>query len=360
MPELRGIAGGSDAGAGVAAAVEELAAGRLVVLVAGDAAHLVAAGPLATTHAMVTMAAYGHGVLRVTLAPERLAELGIPALGDEGYHAPVDLRGHDRSSTHAGRAATVRALASEAAVAADLCSPGHVFPVACAAGGVLERAAAAEAAADLARSATGVPAAVLVGAVDEGGAPGDRAAAGRLARTLGLRIVTVAELVAYRRRVEPAVERMVAAELPTRDGDLTAIAFRSLRGGREYTAFVRGEPDRRGVRVHVHLACQPGDVFGGAVCDCGTRLRAALADIAAAGHGVVVHSEHPEPFRHLKGTVGAPLAELELDVAHLLRQLGVRDAAISANEPIGLTALEAAGVRAGDPADAAARRAAGS
>lgn len=356
VPELRGIAGGHDAGAGVAAAVEELAAGRMVVLVDGDAAHLVAAGPLTTTHAMVTMAAYGHGVLRVTLAAERLAELGIAALGDEGYHAPVDLRGHDRPSKHAARAATARALAGADAAAGDFSSPGHVFPIACAPGGVLERPRAAEAAADLARSATGVAVAVLVGAVDEGGAPGDRAAAGRLARTLGLRILTVAELVAHRRRVEPAVERMVAAELPTRDGDLTAIAFRSLRGGREYTAFVRGSPDRRGVRIHVHLGCQPGDVFGGAVCDCGTRLRAALADIAAAGHGVVVHSEHPEPFRHLGGDAAATPPEVELDVAHVVRQLGVREAVVTSNEPIDLGALEAAGVRA--PVATARRRAA--
>lgn len=353
MAELRGIEGGREAEptAGVVAAVEELAAGRLVVLVdeRGDSAYLIASGALATTAAMVTMASYGHGVLKVAMPPERLAELGVAAIGGcdgDGYHVPVDLIGHDRPGNHAGRAATVRALADPATAPSGLGSPGHVFPVCADAQGTLVRAGVAEAAADLARIASRMPVAAYSGAVDEGGAPADRAAAGRLARTLGLNLVSVGEVAAYRERVEPAVERLVVADLPTRDGPLTAVAFRSLRSGREYTAFVRGEPERRGVRVHVHFSCQPSDVFGGLACGCGATLRGALDEIAGAGHGVIVHVEHPEPFRHVGGAGGdGPTPAVEVDVAHLLRQLDVWEPRVSCNEPLDLARLGASGTR---------------
>jgi 3,4-dihydroxy 2-butanone 4-phosphate synthase/GTP cyclohydrolase II len=351
MTELRGIQGGieADPAAGVVAAIEELAAGRLVVLVdeRADSAYLLASGTIATTNAMVTMATYGRGVLKVAMPPARLAELGVAAIGGcdgDGYHVPVDLIGHDRPGNHAGRAATVRALADPATMASTLGSPGHVFPVCADAQGTLARVGVPEAAADLARIASRVAVAAYSGAVDEGGAPADRAAAGRLARTLGLNIVSVEEVAAYRERVEPAVERLVVADLPTREGPLTAVAFRSLRCEREYTAFVRGEPERRGVRVHIHFGCQPSDVFGGTACGCGDALRGALDEIAAAGHGVVIHTEHPHPFRHI-GDGGGPTPSVEVDVAHLLRQLDVREPRVSCNEPLDLERLGASGMR---------------
>lgn len=366
MVALRGIEGGAvqDPGAGVVAAAAQLGAGRLVVLVdrAADSAYLVASGTVATTEGVATMAAYGRGVLRVAMPPDRIADLGLAAFGD-GLHAPVDLVGHDRPGNHRGRAATVRGLAHPRTRAPDFTSPGHVFPVVADPGGCLGRAGVAEAAADLARIVSRTPIAAYTAAVDETGGPADRAAGARLARVLGLEIVTVDAVVAYRERVEPAVERVVGIDLPTRDGPLSAVAFLSLRHGREYTAFVRGTLERRRTRVHVHLTCRPADVFGGGACGCGAALVGTREEIAALDDGIVIHVEHPDPFRHVTGATGDPVPPgIEVDVAHILRQLCVRTAVLSSNEPLDLARIAASGLvtRPAPPLPAPdARRAAG-
>ncbi len=347
VTSLHRIDGGADGRAAVIAVATAIGGGRLVVLIdaAADEAHLVTGARVATTHALATMATYGRGVLRVALAPERIAALGAVPIGGDGLHAPVDLAGSDRPAHHRGRAATVRALADPTLAAPAFSAPGHVFPVRVAAGGCLERRAVAEAAADLAGIVCGERAAVHVAAVDEAGAPATADAGRRLARVLGVDVVAVAQVAAHRERVEPAVERVVAIDLPTRDGPLSAVAFRGRRHAREYTAFVRGALDRRHTRVHVHLTCLPGDVFGGGACACGEALTAAREQIARRDDGVVVHVEHGAPFRHVRGGSEDPVpAGLELDVAHLLRQLCVRSATLSSNEPLDPAPFAAAGV----------------
>jgi 3,4-dihydroxy 2-butanone 4-phosphate synthase/GTP cyclohydrolase II len=348
MVELRDIARSWEVepDADVSSAVEALAMGRLIVLVADDGAHLVLSGARATTEAMRTMADHGHGVLKVTVAPERLATLGIASLeGSGGYHAPVDLVGRDRPGDPAARAATVRALADPSCAAADFRRPGHVFPVANR-GGSANGSSVTAVASGLAGIATGAAVAAYSGAVDEDGGPADSAAGDRLARALDLPIVSVADVVAYRERVEPAVERLVSATLPTTGGEMSAVAFRSLSDGREYTAFVRAGRQLSRAAVHVQFSCAPGEVFGGATCACGRLLDAALAEVGSSHQVIVVHTPHPDPLRHLAGERPAPGAPpIEHDLADLLWALGVREASFSCNEDLDVVRLAGERVR---------------
>jgi 3,4-dihydroxy 2-butanone 4-phosphate synthase/GTP cyclohydrolase II len=318
----------------VAAAVAALAAGEPIVLVDDEGAHLVLGAARASGAAIATLAAYGYGVLKVAVAPARLAALGFGGLAGGGFHAPVDLAGGNRAGDPEARAATVRALADPSSTAADFRHPGHVFPVAAWGGPAVDSAVRA-AAAELAGAATGASVAAYCGAAGERGGPADPDEAARLADALGWPLVSVDSVAVERPRLAPAVERLVAARLPTTGGEMSAVAFRSLGDGREYTAFVRGGSSPfGGTVVHVQFGCQPGEVFGGASCDCRRVLDAALAEAGDSGQVIVVHTPHPDPLRHLGAAAPAPTPAIERDLAHLLRLLGVRGATVTCNEDI--------------------------
>lgn len=341
----------SDPAGAVDQAMRALASGRLVVLVdaVADTAHLVGLARDVPTEAIATMATYGRGVLQVATEPERLAELGLPALGEDdgigrpAYHHPVDLAGHDGPEVQTGRAATVRALADPATRPDALVVPGHVFPVAVAAGGVLCRPHAPEAAADLAGIAGGGRAAVFTRAVDEQGGPADRGAAGRLARRLGIVTLTIGDIVRYRERTEPAVRRVVDAALPTPAGALHTIGYEALRSPAEYVAFVQGDPRGADVRVHVHDQCLAGDALGGRRCACAALLEGALNDLRTEERGVIVYISRSDAdgLRHLAGAGAAPARSPShaAELAHVLRDLGPSSVRISANEPLDVERL---------------------
>jgi 3,4-dihydroxy 2-butanone 4-phosphate synthase/GTP cyclohydrolase II len=184
----------------------------------------------------------------------------------------------------------VHALIDASTRAGDLARPGHIFPLRYREGGVLKRAGHTEAAVDLARMAGLYPAGVLAEVVNDDGTMQRLPDLERFAEAHDLVLVTIADLIRYRRQREKLVRRVAEARIPTRHGDFTAHVFESLVDGAEHLAFVRGEVSgKQHVLVRVHSECLTGDVFGSLRCDCGEQLDEALARVAAAGEGVVVY-----------------------------------------------------------------------
>jgi len=203
----------------------------------------------------------------------------------------VDARaGTTTGISAADRTTTVHALIERRTKPEDLMRPGHIFPLRYREGGVLKRAGHTEAAVDLAREAGCYPAGILAEIVNDDGTMARLPELERFASEHGLLMISIADLIRYRRRREKLVRRVSEARIPTRHGDFTAYVYESLLDGVEHMAFVRGEvagkPD---VLVRVHSECLTGDVFGSMRCDCGVQLDVALERIAAEGEGVVVY-----------------------------------------------------------------------
>jgi 3,4-dihydroxy 2-butanone 4-phosphate synthase/GTP cyclohydrolase II len=188
----------------------------------------------------------------------------------------------------ADRAHTIHVAIDSASTPHDLVQPGHVFPLRARDGGVLVRAGQTEAAVDLARLAGLVPAGVVCEIMNEDGTMARVPDLVPYCERHGLRMITVADLIEYRRRTEKLVERVVSVQLPTEFGLFTATAFRETLTGREHLALVMGEVGED-VLVRVHSECLTGDVFHSLRCDCGEQLEAALAAIAAEGRGVLLY-----------------------------------------------------------------------
>jgi 3,4-dihydroxy 2-butanone 4-phosphate synthase/GTP cyclohydrolase II len=346
---------------GVVRAVAEMAAGRPVVLLGdGPGAHgrLVLAAETASPETMAFLIRHTTGLVCVAMHGPDLDRLGIPPMvatrGDRGADAfavSVDAReGTTTGISATDRARTVRVLADAASRASDLDRPGHVVPVRVHAAGVLGHATAAEGAADLARMAGRRPVGVVADLVaDDGpllGAVESRAFADRY----GLTLVSVAQLVAHRRRIEPLVVRRGIATMPTRHGDLPTVTYVDGAGGADAAlALVSGlGPDDRfpagaDVVVALHRECLAGDLFGSHLCDCQTRLDRSLHAVAAGPRGVLLHLRG--------GSVGhGRLAETELDVAaSVLRDLEVTSARLLTREPAVLGGLRFRGINIAAP-----------
>jgi len=353
-PRLVPVQGDRDAepAAGVLPALEALAAGRALLLVdeAGNAGYFVCAAERATTEFVVNAATYGRGVLKAAMTPERLASLGIPALGDDGdLRAPVDLIGNERG-LHADQVATLRALADPTTVAADLVVPGHVFPSTAGTCASFDDTCVARAMVMAAELAGQVPVVGYCEAVDEQGFPADRMATARLARRLGATLVSVRDILVHHETVVPGVTRVVDAKIPTPPGPLTAVGFRGERSGDEYVAFLAGGGRgmvSMGTRVHIHRRCQLSDVFGGLSCGCGDHLRSALQELHHAGAGMVVYfgEAYSGSCAEARGEVApAPDWVTTVELAGILRDLGARRIFLSSNEPLARADIEAMGI----------------
>jgi 3,4-dihydroxy 2-butanone 4-phosphate synthase/GTP cyclohydrolase II len=275
-----------------------------VVLVTDDEQRenegdLIMAAEAVTTDALAFFLEHSSGVICAPLAGERLDELELPLMVRDNreshrtaFTVSVDLAsGITTGISASDRARTVRALADPHAVSSDFVRPGHIFPLRSRAGGVLERPGHTEAGVDLARLAGTAPAAILCEVVTR-----DRRDMARgpeleaLARTHGMPMISVADLVHHRRRSERLIERVAEAPVPTPHGTFTCQAWRSLVDGADHLAFVRGDVSGdEPVLVRVHSECLTGDVFGSRRCDCGSQLADALDAIDEAGRGVLVY-----------------------------------------------------------------------
>jgi 3,4-dihydroxy 2-butanone 4-phosphate synthase/GTP cyclohydrolase II len=286
--------------ASIEEAVEDIRNGKMVVVVDDpereNEGDLVCAAQFATPDAVNFMATHARGLICLCLTAERCDELGLPPMAQRNearlgtaFTVSVESReGVTTGISAADRAHTIQVAIDPASTPRDLVQPGHVFPLRARDGGVLVRAGQTEAAVDLARLAGLGPAGVVCEIMNEDGTMARVPDLVPYCERHGLRMVTVADLIEYRRRTEKLVERVVTVQLPTEYGAFTAIAFRETLSGREHVALVMGELGDD-VLVRVHSECLTGDVFHSLRCDCGEQLEAALAAIAAEGRGVLLY-----------------------------------------------------------------------
>jgi 3,4-dihydroxy 2-butanone 4-phosphate synthase / GTP cyclohydrolase II len=302
----RGDATDNEAAEGRLASVEQavaaMARGEMVVLVDApnreNEGDLVIAAEHVTPAVINFMATQGRGLICVPMLRERLQELHLPPMVADStdpkgtaFHVSVDHRERVTTGISAtDRTATIRALADPASQPGDFTRPGHVFPLAYQAGGVLRRAGHTEASVDLAVMAGLSPATVICEIA------GDDGEMARLPRLLdfadehGLAVLAISDLITYRRRREKLVRRVSEARIPLDQGVFRAIGYSDDIDGREHIAFVMGAVDEApDVLVRMHSECLTGDVFGSRRCDCGPQLRLALEMIAVEGLGAVVY-----------------------------------------------------------------------
>jgi 3,4-dihydroxy 2-butanone 4-phosphate synthase/GTP cyclohydrolase II len=281
-------------------AVEDIRNGKMVVVVDDpereNEGDLVVAAQFATADAVNFMATHARGLICLCLTEERCDELGLPQMTqrnearlETAFTNSVEAReGVTTGISAADRAHTIAVAIDPASTPHDLVQPGHVFPLRARDGGVLVRAGQTEAAVDLARLAGLVPAGVVCEIMNDDGTMARVPDLVPYCEGHGLRMITVADLIEYRRRTEKLVERVVSVQLPTEFGAFKAIAFRETLTGRDHLALVMGEAGDD-VLVRVHSECLTGDVFHSLRCDCGEQLEAALTAIAVEGRGVLLY-----------------------------------------------------------------------
>jgi 3,4-dihydroxy 2-butanone 4-phosphate synthase / GTP cyclohydrolase II len=283
-------------------AIDAIARGEAVVVV-DDAnreneGDLIIAAEKTTPETMGFMVRHTSGVICMPLEGTRLDELQLPMMVAENttayrtaFTVSVDAkRGTTTGISAADRTTTVHALIDPRTRPEDLARPGHIFPLRYREGGVLKRAGHTEAAVDLARLAGLSPAGVLAEVVNDDGTMARLPELERFADTHGLMLISIADLIRYRRHREKLVRRISEARIPTKYGEFTAYVFESLLDGTEHMAFVRGEvAGKSNVLVRVHSECLTGDVFGSIRCDCGLQLDLALERVAEEDEGVIVY-----------------------------------------------------------------------
>jgi 3,4-dihydroxy 2-butanone 4-phosphate synthase / GTP cyclohydrolase II len=283
-------------------AINAIERGELVIVV-DDAdreneGDLIVAAEKMTPEAMGFMVRHTSGVICMPMMGEHLDELQVPLMvanntehNRTAFTVSVDARhGVTTGISAADRTATVHTLIDPNTRPDDLVRPGHIFPLRYREGGVLKRAGHTEAAVDLARLAGCKPAGVLAEIVNDDGTMARLPQLERFAAEHNLQLISIADLIRYRRHREKLVRRVSEARIPTKHGDFTAYVFESLLDGTEHMAFVRGEiAGKSNVLVRVHSECMTGDVFGSLRCDCGLQLDLALARIASEDQGVVVY-----------------------------------------------------------------------
>lgn len=286
----------------VLAGIEAIRQGGFVIVTDDEGREnegdLIMAASKVTPARMAFLVRYTSGVVCVPMLEERLDELDLPQMVRRNtdtmrtaFTVSVDvLRGTTTGISAADRTATVLALIDEETRAEDLSRPGHVFPLRYTAGGVLRRAGHTEAAVDLAIAAGLFPAGVIAELVGEDGSMMRGEELAEFSTTHDIPMLTIADLIEYRRRNEVLVERLSSARIPTRHGEFTAVGYRSLVDGTEHLALVRGEVDPdQPILVRVHSECLTGDVLGSQRCDCGPQLDEALRRIGEEGQGVVLY-----------------------------------------------------------------------
>jgi 3,4-dihydroxy 2-butanone 4-phosphate synthase/GTP cyclohydrolase II len=289
--------------ASIEKAVAAIGRGEIVIVVDDEdrenEGDLIMAAEAATPEKIAFFLQHTSGLICAPMTGERLDELDLPLMvttNTESHRTAFTVSVDYRHGTSTGisafdRAATIQALIDPATRPDDLARPGHIFPLRYAAGGVLKRAGHTEAAVDLARMAGLYPAGVLCEVVDH--KKTDMARLPELeefAEEHGLLLISIAELIRYRRQNDKLVKRIAEARIPTQYGDFTCYAYESVLDGEQHLAFVKGAVQgEENVLVRVHSECLTGDVFGSLRCDCGPQLDAAVRRIADEGMGVIVY-----------------------------------------------------------------------
>lgn len=361
-------------------ALDEIRRGHIVIvrdsLDRENEADLVMAAEKATTAEINFMIKQGGGLICVALTRARAMKLGLASMVPEeansqpfgcDFTVSVDARkGTTTGISAADRAATIRVLASNRTRPFDLVRPGHIFPVRARAGGVLARAGHTEAGVDLARLAGLNPIGVMCEILDEKGRPAQAPAIRRLARRFSLRVITIEQLIDYRRNKEKLVERVASARLPTEYGTFTAHVYECPSQNREHLALVMGSvtPDPP-MLVRVHSQCMTGDTFHSVRCDCREQLDTAMKRISQEGRGVIIYLSQEGRGIGLKNKIrayalqdrgldtvqanqrlGLPIDMRDYSVgAQILADLGVRQIHLLTNNPKKISGIERYGLK---------------
>ena len=283
-------------------AIEEIRRGRMIVVCDDEnrenEGDLVMGAQFATSDAVNFMATHARGLICLALTAERCDELNLNLMTAKN-EAPLQTaftvsieaaEGVTTGISAHDRARTIQVAIDPSSGPDDLHIPGHVFPLKAKDGGVLERTGHTEASVDLARLAGLNPAGVICEIMNDDGTMARIPDLASYCELHGLKMVTIADLIAYRRQEEKLVERIVSTALPTEFGEFTAVGYRSLVDDKHHVAMVKGEVDGKDdVLVRVHSECLTGDVFHSLRCDCGEQLEAALAMIEREGTGVLLY-----------------------------------------------------------------------
>jgi len=288
--------------ANIESAVKDIRAGKMVIVVDDpgreNEGDLVFAAEKVTPEAINFMTKYARGLICVPMKNARLEELKIEDMLENptekkgcSFTVSVDYRiGTTTGISAYDRAMTVKKLIDTSAHAGDFARPGHIFPLRYKEGGVLVRTGHTEAAVDLVELAGLYPAGVICEIMNEDGTMSRMPDLMRFAKKHKLKIITIAELINYRRKTEKLIKEVVCVNLPTRYGDFKATLFEDAITKDAHLAIIKGKvKGRKNVLVRVHSSCETGDVFHSMRCDCGAQLEAALAAIEKAGQGVVLY-----------------------------------------------------------------------
>ncbi len=283
-------------------AIEEYQHGRFVIIVDDEEREnegdLTLPAEFVTPESINFMAKFGRGLVCMPLTPERVDQLGIPMMvgrNDSHFGTPFTVSVEAQSGISTGisasdRARTVEVLIDPKTRPEDLVMPGHMFPLRAREGGVLVRAGQTEAVIDLCKQANLYPAGVLCEIMNADGSMARLPELRRFAKRHKLKIISVDQLIAYRKQNEKLVERVAETVLPTEYGEWRAIAYRSPIDTDEHVALVMGDIEAPGaVLVRVHSQCLTSDVFGSLRCDCGEQLQLSMRMISNEGRGVVVY-----------------------------------------------------------------------
>lgn len=282
-------------------AIEEIKNGRMIIVVDDpdreNEGDLVMAAEKVTPEAINFMAKYGRGLICMPIIGERLDYLGLYPMVpnntesmETAFTVSVDAASVTTGISAFERAQTIKAILDPKTKPEDLRRPGHVFPLRAKEGGVLRRAGHTEAAVDLARLAGLYPAGVICEIMNDDGTMARVPQLFQFAKKHGLKIITIADLIEYRRRTEKLIRRVVDTVLPTKYGKFTAVAYESILDHSCHLALVKGDivPDIP-ILTRVHSECLTGDVFGSLRCDCGEQLAQALRMIEQEGRGVLLY-----------------------------------------------------------------------
>lgn len=282
-------------------AIEDIKAGKMVVVIDDEdrenEGDLLMAAEKVTPEAINFMATFGRGLICMPVIGERLKELDIYPMVNENTdsHHTAFTVSIDAMETTTGisafeRAATIKKVLDKNTLPKDFKRPGHIFPLEAKEGGVLKRAGHTEAAVDLARLAGLYPAGVICEIMSEDGTMARTPELMEYVKKHDLKIITIADLIAYRRQTEVYIKRMAECKLPAKYGEFKMIGYESTLTGEHHVALVKGDVgDVEPVLMRVHSECLTGDAFGSLRCDCGQQLAAAMMEVEKEGRGIILY-----------------------------------------------------------------------